>query len=495
MSKRSRKKSRKSKRKTHGSSLADHKREGKMLFPPIAQLPNLKMASWVDERLPEVLWAVLLVTRMEREDALNIFRRVADKVHELQADSGDGDITHTGLAILAPEHCAKILEVIATDDPQRMALAPLLLFDELPARDAWGKAIGRAPAAEDWGALMFAVAKTLYHQSQESTDCRWAKVLANIAAGKMKFQVGMKDTVKGVIEYPHYGDLRRVRPFIRSTEGLLPPPKQTGGEWASQFWTRCLEATPCQPLTMTPARTVRAIGTTNERFVSVQESLSSHCNATRTTTAVDARHDMVFGTALYSLALLQELLRVGNAESVTARTALRSLVECHITLAYLAKKDDPDLWKSYRAHSAGQAKLILLKLQDSGDFPQAIDETTLTQLANEDLWQEMVPINLGHWEKTDLRKMSEFSDTKDAYDRYYSWTSCFAHGHWAAVRNVAFDTCGNPLHRLHRIPRDSPRNLPDVIPDACILIDKILTTLGECYPPFDQRLSISTSAS
>jgi len=487
------KKNRKPNRKTHGSTLAQHKRKGKTLTPPLGQLPNLTTASWVDERLPELLWAVLLVTRLAREDALSAFRRLADKVHELQPDCGAGDITHSGLATLTSEHSEELLGVITMEEEQRVALTPLLIFPELPAKDAWHDAIDREPEAEDWDALMFAAARTLDHQSQESTDCRWAKVLAKMAAGKMSFEPEMGDTVKCVVQYPHYGDLRHIHSFIRAVEIGLPAPKGTHGEWAKQFWTTCLDSTPCQPLTIAPASTAFALGTTNERYVSVHDSLVAHCKATRITTSVDAKHDTVFGTALYALALLQELLRVGNAESIGGRSTLRSLVESHITLAYLAKKDEPELWKSYRAFSTGQAKLALLKLQDSGEFPHAIDETTLTRLANEDIWQEFAPINLGHWEKTDLRKMSEFSGTKGEYDRYYSWTSCFAHGHWAAVRNAVFDTCGNPLHRLHRIPRDTPRSLADVIPDACALADKILVTLAGCYPPFEERISVTPS--
>lgn len=91
--------------------------------------------------------------------------------------------------------------------------------------------------------------------------------------------------------------------------------------------------------------------------------------------------------------------------------------------------------------------------------------------------------------------MSEDAGVKDFYDRYYAWryyawTSTFSHGHWGALRDTVFDTCGNPLHRLHRIPRATPRPLPDVVPDAALCLDRILEAVSQCYPDFPSRVSL-----
>src|SRR5215208_8280936 len=63
---------------------------------------------------------------------------------------------------------------------------------------------------------------------------------------------------------------------------------------------------------------------------------------------------------------------------------------------------------------------------------------------------------------------------KDEYDRYYGWASAFSHGHWGAVRDSVLQTCQNPLHRLHRIPRATRRTLEDDVHDACRLVDQVL---------------------
>jgi hypothetical protein len=232
------------------------------------------------------------------------------------------------------------------------------------------------------------------------------------------------------------------------------------------------------------------VGTTAQQVTSVRNDLIHHFFTTLDTTAVDPQRDTSFGTALYSLSLLEELVRVSAATSITARFTLRTLLECAITFVYLAHKNDPELWNSYRVYGAGQAKLALLKLEENEGAPQYVDLKELEQLANEDAWEEFVQINLGHWDSSTLLRMAEGAGVRSLYDRYYPWTSAYLHGHWSAIRDSAFQTCMNPLHRLHRIPRANTRSLPDVLADACALVDETLSVLAKLYPPFVPRVSL-----
>jgi hypothetical protein len=157
----------------------------------------------------------------------------------------------------------------------------------------------------------------------------------------------------------------------------------------------------------------------------------------------------------------------------------------------LTKKNDLELWRTYRIYGSGQAKLAFLKLDELDTKLSYVDIETLEQLANEDIWQEYLPINLGHWEKSNLRAMSDIAEVKTEYDKYYSWTSGYMHGQWAAVRDSVFETCMNPLHRLHRIPRARARMLNDAVPDSCYLADKILEIVSTNYPSFSYRATLS----
>ena len=376
---------------------------------------------------------------------------------------------------------------------EKVALGSLLLFDGLPARDAWLKSLGPPLGEIDPRPLMTAVARALDHQSQEATDCRWIKVLVRLAAGRLHLPT--EEGVREIVEYPNYGDLRKVRPTIRAIEiGFADIGEQTT-QWPAHFWTGCLKATGCMlPSEEPDSAVVTDIGTTSQRAKEVYESLIAHSAQCLSTTAVDARYDTVFGTALYCLSIMQELLVPGAGNSIMARMALRTVLECYITLAYLLKRDEPSLWQSYRVYGAGQAKLSFLKLVETEDAPSYISPQTLEVLANEDQWQEYLKIDLGHWDKSNLRQISETAGVKADYDAFYSWPSAYAHGHWGPVRDSVLTVCMNPLHRLHRIARPTARVLNDVLPDVCAIFDKILGLVDRAYPSFSKTISVGAEA-
>jgi Family of unknown function (DUF5677)/SEC-C motif len=471
------------------SGIKDHRREGKSLMPPLSQIPNLRPMSWINDRLPEILWGALLVAQLPRDAALSIFRRAAEQIHSFPESERLGDVTHSGLAALPPTQLEDFLKAVVP--PSAMAaLTPLCLFDCLPASDVWRRFLSVAFEQRGYEALAHAVALTLYHQSQEATDCRWLKVLTMSVSGHLVLPSHTPEIAEEILKYPHYGDMRKVRPTIRAMEGSFATAVKGGTEWPLHFWMQCMKETGCAPLEHDDTTDVQKAATSQVALESVFAAVVSHARRTQIMTDVDARHDCVFGMALYSLSLLFELLRSGNPSSILARPALRTLVECYLTLAYLLKKDSQELWMSHRNYGAGQAKLSYLKLKESGSRPHSVSLEVLEQLANEDRWQEFVPIDLGHWDKTDLRRMSEEAGVKQTYDRFYGWTSTFAHGHWCAIRDSVFATCGNSLHRLHRIPRAEARQLPDVMADACEIVDLVLGLVSRAYPTFDSRTTL-----
>ena len=486
------KRKRPKKRRKNYSTIQDHERQGKKLIPIWRQYPNMQPVSWMNDRLPDMLWAALLVTHLPQRHVLSVFRMVIKYIGSLPEDKQFGDITHTGLAKLPSERLDEVLSIILAQEEQKQVLTPLLLLDELPGREAWVKALGVDRVAADWIPLMIAVAHTLDHQSQESTDCRWLRLMCAITGYKL---VLPSEVIEGLVYYPNHGDLREVRPTIRSLEMICEKEGQDeiSAErlaWADKFWDECLAKTPCYPFNANVTKADISASTTVARLGEVYNFLIEHTYNTRKTSSVDAQHDTVFGMGLYCLGLLREMLQGANCYLISSRTTLRTITECYITLAYLAKKDDVELWQSYRVYGAGQAKLAFIKLDELGDEPSYVNVQTLEQLANEDIWQEFLNINLGHWNNTNLREMSIAADVKDIYNRFYDWSSAFAHGNWGAIRDAVFDTCRNPLHRLHRIPRQAPRALPDVVPDACELVDKILEVISQLYPSFPHRVTV-----
>jgi hypothetical protein len=473
------------------TTLEKHHKTGSVLTPPLANLPHMKPASWVDERLPEFLWVALLVTHLPRENCIKLFRQFAETilVHE-PADKRPFDISLSGLSHTSDDIFRKFIEPVMGVAGCRQALAGLMVLDDFPGSERWERILGEEAKKIGWAPLMHTLALTLNHQSQESTDCRWFRVLCFMAGNKLTLQ--SQESVHEVVEYPYYGDQRKVRPMIRATEIALHSLLESEDNWPERFWIQCFQKTACWPLSFSSDETQIKIGTNINRVKDVYAALTKHHQETARTTTVDAQHDIVFGMCLYGLTLLHELLQIGVSKAISGRMTLRTITELVVTLAYLIQKNDPETWRSYRIFGAGQAKLQYLKLDTAAGNTSYVDIDTLVSLANEDMWEEYLPIELGHWENSNLRKLSIDAGMKDIYDEYYVWTSTYAHGHWGAIRDSVFTTCGNPLHRLHRIARDIPKSPPDVIPDACRLIDHLLSLLNQCYPGFSERVTVET---
>lgn len=486
------------------SKIAEHSRHGSKLRPPLAQLPKATMSSWSDDHMPEMLWAVLCTGVFERREYLSCFRMVANRCREWfkqdkakpedaqKEPDGAPNFNHTvvvdqtTLAEITDEQFREFIAIPLKHPLGYAALRPLLLIDSLPGRGRWIRELGVEPTDADWDTLAKAVAGTLDHQSEESTDIRWFKLILTAISGHLIFQSKMSERIEELRLFPDKGDMRSVRPFIRAGEMNLrrnPPSK-----WVKAFWdelmskTRCIDPTKPGDYEFTDTRIDPS--TLYAARHSVIERFHVHMTADR----VDARLDCSFGLVLYGLSIVEEIGAHRAHTRIMGRLALRALAEVDITFRYLIHKQSDELWRSYRVYGAGQAKLAFLKAQElEGDLPPFLDERALHEIANEDKWQEYLDIDIGHWADSNLRKLSIDSGAKDVYDKYYDWTSGFVHGHWGAVRDTNFLTCHNPLHHLHRIPRLAHRQLNTVEDDALYLINDVIERLDQLYPG-DSRL-------
>ena len=484
--------------KKNETSLKGHKQKGKELNPPfLAKGLNMTFSSWFDERLPEMLWAVLIIGNIERDEALRYFRYIAKYVESNQDCS---DITLTGLSHLSEEKRKVFIKhfVNYSQDINNI-LRSLLLLPEIPCFNDWKEILPEPKSEEDWQKLIKGVAVTFRHQSQEATDCRWIKILCEILGGKIKFTRTMEDTAQGILEYPSFGDMRQVRPSIRAMEiGLRQDQKIGSLDWAKYFWKYCFDHTRCVPEEAVNKKIQRRQKKLADEMEDlrkhyfdetkvVRNKLIDHFFATSQTSTIDSRHEGAFGLSLYATSLFIEIIFYRTSLSITGRLGLRALVETYITFTYLLQKEktEPRVWDDYRSYGTGQIKLVYLKLQELKKNTSSIELDEMDLIANEDKWVEFIPINLGHWDSANLRKMAEEVKLKDLYDKFYNYTSGFMHGNWGAVRESIYQKCINPLHRYHRIPTYNLPLMPSVMKDTMEITNKILGCLSVAYPSFD----------
>ena len=476
------------------SSIADHKLQGKKLVPPAVaafERLNVEHASWINDRLPEMLWASLILASFRRQDAFAEFNRILEFVstHARKADMRD--LTLTGISRLETEPREEFISAITVNPKTARAMASLTMFDSLPGREEWESKVSISEQSVDL--LMSAVGGTLWHQSTAATDCRWLRVMGMAAAGYLKIHPKRTEFVEIMGSYP---DLEPGCPegaTVRATELAFVADLPSDRSWPKEFWAEAWKKYSCIELAVPYGTVDLRVSITRKRLGRVLAALKDHWAKTHATTEIGAKHDAIFGLAFYALRIVGEMMSFGISGGILARLGLRTLLEMRINLKYLVDRNDAALWQKWRRHGSGQAKLSSLKVDLLQEPPQFIDSDSLESIASEDIREEFVTIDFGNWAGADLRKVSEQVSLKETYDKYYPWASSYSHATWGAVRESSYRTCANPLHRLHRYPEEQV--LEDCLYDAVILVDEILGLVDAVYPRFSHRLEVPSTQS
>lgn len=467
---------------TYTTPIKDHHWAEKKLLPPFLKNLDLTFTSWRNDRLPEMLWAMSIIKGAGRDTALEVFRKVYSI---LSAHEGlDGDITFSGISRMPAAIKKKLFALLRENSIVDHSIKKLLVLRTLPGRDDWTSFFGESQSTdESWNFISECILAGFDHQSQESTDCRWLRVLSLMAVGRMNFP--SQEMVQEILDYPNFGDMRKVRPSIRANEGSLDglvTQNHGSKEWLTEFWKECFEHTTCiLPTPPIPTQRVAGARYTEKDIELLLVKFSEIYLKTIPSTTLEAKHDSVWGLSLYILEVASVILKKSQTD-VLGTLGLRLIAEALINLSYLLKVDDAEIWKAFRDYGIGQAKLVIQKSRESSsEIPAYLPVEELNLIANEDRWEEFVAIDVGDWADKDLRKRSEVGGTKDIYDGCYVWPSNHSHASWAAIRSTVFGNCLNPLHRFHRLPR-SPAQMKTVRYEVDAIIGKLVEKLKATFP-------------
>lgn len=476
------------------TKLKQHKIINKKLVPPLATI-GMTPSSWINDRLPEMLWAALYANTFPRGELLKRFKSIVDVACRI-TDTSKPDwrmkpipVTITGISILKEEEKRIMMSVIGEDELAKNALAPMLLLENLPDLNLWKSTIKVTPTNDDWEKLAVSIAGCFYHQSQKATDCRWVKALYSTKSGLVTFTSNVQDTPNLILDYATHNEeqMRLSRPTIRSFEISLDMMNKKYN-WSKDFWDECYKKTGCITSKISKEEMESKYPSREEmikdrdRLDKINQELTDYFRKTNKGSERDAKHEVAFGLALYAADLATSSILLGIGRTAQGRMTLRSLVECLILLKYLFKKNDDKLWSSFQSHGTGQAKLVVQRLEEEERSCEYINQEKLGQIANDDVWVEFLPVDIGDWEDSGLRQRAIYAGLKDKYDDYYTWSSSYCHGQWGAIRESIFDLCGNPLHRFHRIPLLFSLSLEDTKEDTFNLLNDIVEVLYEIYP-------------
>lgn len=472
------------------SAIEAHRQHRKTLQSPYSRLPNVQFSSWRDVYLPNILWAAVVAGSLPRAKYLEAFRKVVGAIR-LTAQPETSFVAHNWLAALSREEFLTVMAPLKDYPAAYSALSALRLVDSLPDREHWRAFVPEEVAEDAWSALARGVAAGFVYQSETGTDLCWLKMMTHCVNCILTFP---PEQIEQMRVYPTYGDMSVVMPTIRAMEvgcrqielGTEQPAHAHSFD-TEAFWDEMRAKTECMPEIRHDFTRDTNRSELLDELTRTAIALSNHADTVSLGTGVDARRDAAFGLALYAISIAMEAASSRSHVMAGGRSLLRTIVEAAITLRYLRTKDDPTVWLQYRRYGMGQAKLAFLKNVREDELPSFLSLKDMHDVANDDTWLEFLDMDLGSWEKLSLRGMAEAAGLKDIYDAYYSWSSGFTHAQWNAVRDTAFATCLNPLHRFHRV-FFPPRQMPSVLPDCRKLIDMMLDDVDKLYPSFDRRI-------
>jgi hypothetical protein len=467
------------------SPLDSYKRTGKVLKGAFADLPNMRNRSWLNQVLPEMMWVALIRNELDTTAFTGIFKPIA----EYFAALGITDPTLSGISKAPADKKAAIMHSLTSSASLRKSLRPLLLFGEyLPDYELWKNAIGmEVNHTDDAAILAETVAIDIDHQSQESTDCRWFRILPLIMAGKIHLPSEMSEEF---LAYPNVPDMRHTRPSIRSLEVSLDSfgdseTDNKPSQWCDDFWTICFSATDC--LIPDPPEDEDSYSEAEyEDFIGFHRQKLAGVRMYNETHLPNVKLDVLTGAGLFALKILEELRSSPSNSGILGRSEIRTLAELGINVTYLAERADEDTWNNFYFHGQGEAKKVFLKYMRAETKPAFVELADIWLIANESRYMDFLNINLGDWDDANLRNRAIETDMKDHYDHYYDWTSNYTHATWAAIRREVYTPCQNPLHKYHLLPASkTPNDYGSVMSEAMRLTRLVLANAYEAYPDFE----------
>ena len=463
--------------RTQISDISSHKREKKKLIPPFMQAKNITTQSWMNDRFPDTLWIAMLFVEMGREETFRLFSNLTNYFQSRK--DLQGDITFTGIAGLDETTQKEVMKIVLTEESKKI-FKHLHIVDSIPSKDIWIPSKNDLP---DYDRAWQFLGKCISSRNKEdiiSVDCMYLKLICKAVTGKMVFSDKVKSIVEELRKYPNNPNPEEMFPRIRSMEGIFSKLEESSDRrWINTFWKEFYQNSQCFPNIPIISKFKAGYSALNERNLEkLYEEIGGIYLESLPNTGVEAKHDTLFGVALFIIKLAQEIIQK-NKDNILGVMGIRTIAEAIINLKYLLFKNEKELWQKYRDYGTGQAKLIFLKNYKDKKPPHYLPIDNFERIAEEDKWGELVPVDLGDWSGEGLRKRSISSKTEDIYNDYYHWPSCLSHAHWNAIRYTVFDTCINPTHRQHRIPKFYSIKFKTVEYDLGVLVNILISTLND----------------
>jgi hypothetical protein len=234
---------------TDESILRGHKRVGKRFIPPMKQLPSLKLTSYVNDILPELIWLGLINDRLGFIRGARFFEKIVTAATNVAGEPPYKNfalVSQLG-ALNATQKKSFLCELSKTDilEPLRDYVAPMiLLYDDCPI-EFIGSPNANYRKSDLIKVIRDCVGRHIDKYETPGIVLNGTILLARLVAGTISLQAEMPN-FNAIVDDPASEEAKRAAAFMRANAlaefGML----EIDNGWARNFWNKNFEICECE---------------------------------------------------------------------------------------------------------------------------------------------------------------------------------------------------------------------------------------------------------
>ncbi len=444
------------------TELNRHNRLGKILITPLnhAFVEKVSKVSWYPNILPDYLWLAICFLPETRQDTMAALVDALKIVDELNRHKSPLP-RFQFLASIPETTFERLVTPFVKNELIASNLASMKVLPQFPSKKRWDAILPEVDPEGAYQILARAVALATFHQGQSATDIAFVIYAFFLRADRLRMPPErLKDVAEVMNGYPENPTDPRRSMFRAMRNGIhgqiYSELSNRHTPWSDRFWkwgkknTACIE--PPTPSSSSDGEIAQLQRRTIEILQDNDAVLYGYLDEDEGGVQRDHRREVIAGMYFYASTVCASCISDSPFSAQNHLTTSRILSDIVLSLNYLLRSDDSEIWEKFKAYGYGRYKLFHLKAEDLSARPSVYDEMRFSDIVDEYAFIEFVDINLGSFFKKNMREIALDLDMKEFYDSHYSWTSAFVHAEWGALRALNFKICANPLHRFHYIP-------------------------------------------
>lgn len=479
--------------------LAGHVRTGRTYRSPLAATGLLRMADWVRDDLPDLLWPVLVLSELGTTAAIRFVRWQKAVQEDLFGEAEprfiaeclDGRLSSLDMLVAQVPRAEVVVKIRAEERgllPESVASA-LASYPRRPAE--W--LVSREfipPGSNEIDLLARAVLEVLLDGHREAViKCMY--IWSCVQAGTLSTSA---ETIELLKPYPNDTHTRdqadsAVRAMWGARQALLSHEDKNHAanalKWAKVFWGANSMTSRCKRRReLDAAELDTEKGTVNQPTEATSNGgalepspmpkdgahlrrqamdlLSSYVEALeRSPARFHDREMQEVHSGLVARAGREVIAVLGAPDMWCMEHGAhigRALVEVRIYLQWMAQQD-PTIYRTFQEYGAGKAKLyarIMDELPEEAkqrpDVQEAIKDLERLSRNDETLDHRVVDTRDSFAEGKSIRAMAQECGLLDLYRHVYYLSSGVAHSEWWSIESHSMEPCLNVLHGGHLVP-------------------------------------------